>query len=225
MRVARAIGKGDSKGAFEGAMGSAASLALASMAMRRPVGISSLSRYQNSWSNSRMAERDFDRFKICGQINQAGNIPIEQTSVGLAEVVLLSHERDLSGVNPFVLGADLVGEGLLELVGKDAPGVGFDFEVGAGFGVFLEIGEGGFGVIKSGGKGGEGLGVKGDVEVNAPFGRGGVAIKFGEVSEAGEGGGIQDDLVKVSRFVELADGLEGFGVLRVEGEGVGEVDF
>lgn len=127
--------------------------------------------------------------------------------------------------DPIVFGCDLVGEGLLELFGEDSPGVGFDFEMGAGFGVGLEVRESGFGVVESGTEGGEGLGVEGDVEVNAAFGGGGVAVEVGKISEAGEGIGVKDDLVEVGRFVELADRFEGLGVLGVEREGVREVNF
>jgi hypothetical protein len=119
----------------------------------------------------------------------------------------------------------LVGEGLLEMIGEDAPGVSFDFEVGAGFGMFFEIGERGFGVVEGGSERGERGGVKRDVEVNAAFGGGSVAVEFGEIFEAGEGGGVKDDLVEIGGFIELTYGLERFGVLRVEREGVGKVDF
>ena len=50
---------------------------------------------------------------------------------------------------------------------------------------------------------------------------------IGKVFVAGEISAFvaQDDLVKVDGFVEFADGGEGFGVLWVEGKGVGEVEF
>lgn len=131
----------------------------------------------------------------------------------------------LAGTNPVIFGADLVGEGFLEMVWKNAPGVGLDFEMGAGFGMIPEVGEGGFGMIQGRAEGGEGFGVEGDVEVDAAFGGGGVAIEVREVSETGEGAGVEDDLMKIGGFVKLTDRLEGLGVLRIEGEGVGEVDF
>jgi len=56
------------------------------------------------------------------------------------------------------------------MVGENSPGVGLDFEVRAGFGVFLEIGEGRFGMVEGGAEGREGFGVERDVKVNAPFG-------------------------------------------------------
>ena len=43
----------------------------------------------------------------------------------------------------------------MEMIGEDAPGVSFDFEVGAGFGMFFEIGERGFGVVEGGSERGE----------------------------------------------------------------------
>ena len=61
----------------------------------------------------------------------------------------------------------------MEVVGKDAPGVGLDFEMGAGFGMFLEIGKGGFRMIQCRGKGGEGFRIEWNVEVTACFARNG----------------------------------------------------
>ena len=128
-------------------------------------------------------------------------------------------------MDPIILSTDLFSEGLLEMSGEDSPGVSFDFEVGAGFRVVPEVRKSGFSVIEGGAEGGKGLGIEWDVEVYTAFGGAGVAIEVGEVSEAGERIGVEDDLVEVGRFVELTDRLEGFGVLGIEGEGVGEVDF
>ena len=46
----------------------------------------------------------------------------------------------LLAVNPLIFCADLISERNLEVIGEDSPGVSFDFEVGAGFGVFFEVG-------------------------------------------------------------------------------------
>ena len=137
-------------------------------------------------------------------------------------------------LDPLIFGADLVGEGLLEVIGEDSPGVGFDFEVGAGFRVIPEIRERGFGVVEGGGEGREGFGIERDVEMDAAFGlslkcavfslKGGEKLR--KVSEAGDiCSVVEEDLVEVGGFVELTDRFPGFGVLGVEGEGVGEVNF
>lgn len=125
-----------------------------------------------------------------------------------------------AGADPFVFGADLIGQRFLELIGKDSPGVGFDFEVRTGLGMFLEVGERGFGVIEGRGEGRKGFGVKWNVEMDPAFGRCGDAVEVGKIFEAGEWIGVENNLVEIGRFVKLTDGFEGLGVLRVEGKGV-----
>ena len=125
-----------------------------------------------------------------------------------------------AGADPFVFGADLISQRFLELIGKDAPGVGFDFEVRTGFGMFLEVGERCFGVIEGRGEGRKGFGVKWNVEMDPAFGRCGDAVEVGKIFEAGEWIGVENNLVEIGRFVKLTDGFEGLGVLRVEGKGV-----
>lgn len=63
------------------------------------------------------------------------------------------------------------------------------------------------------------------MEVDAAFGRRGRSVEFGKIFVTGEGIGIENDLMKIGRFVKLADGLECVRVLWIEGEGVGEMDF
>ena len=61
--------------------------------------------------------------------------------------------------------------------------------------------------------------------MNPSFGGSCGLVEFRKVLEAGEWGGVEDDLVKVGRFVELLDRRECLIVLRVERKGVGEMDF
>jgi hypothetical protein len=128
-------------------------------------------------------------------------------------------------LNPSKLRADLVGEVFLKILGKDAPGVGFDLEMRAGLGVFREVGQGGLGVVQGRGEGLQRFGVEWDMKVDAALGP---RIKFQvfsfkarkkirEILEANEGfAGFDDDLMEVGRLVEGADGLEGSGVAWVE---------
>ena len=53
----------------------------------------------------------------------------------------------------------------------------------------------------------------------------GCLSKLWQVLEAGERFGVENDLVKVGRFVEGPYRFESFRVLRVEGESIGEMDF
>ena len=50
-------------------------------------------------------------------------------------------------------------------------------------------------------------------------------FKLWEVFEASERFGVENNLVKVGRFVEGPYRFESFRVLRVEGESIGEMDF
>ena len=61
--------------------------------------------------------------------------------------------------------------------------------------------------------------------MNPSFGGGCGLGEFRKVLKAGEWCGVEDDLVKVSRFVELLNRQECLIVLRVEREGVGQMDF
>ena len=74
-----------------------------------------------------------------------------------------------------------------------------------------------------------GLGVEGNVEVDARLGaRGQVGkcgwLDLGEIGEAQEWLPVGNELVEVDWFIEAADGLDGGGVIEVEGESVGKVD-
>ena len=80
-------------------------------------------------------------------------------------------------------------------------------------------------VIEGGGEWCQWFGIERDVEMNTPFGRGGGLGELGKVFKPSERVRVEDHLVQVCRFVELLNGGEGLFVLRVEGEGVGEVDF
>ena len=61
--------------------------------------------------------------------------------------------------------------------------------------------------------------------MNPSFGGGCRLGEFRKVLQAGEWCGVENDLVKVGRFVELLNRQECLIVLRVEREGVGEMDF
>ena len=61
--------------------------------------------------------------------------------------------------------------------------------------------------------------------MNPSFGGGCGLGEFRKVLEAGEWVGVEDNLMKVGWFVELLDRRECLIVLRVEREGVGEMDF
>ena len=111
------------------------------------------------------------------------------------------------------------------MIGKNAPGVGFDFEVRTGLRVVFEIMQGSLCVIEGGGEWCQWFGIERDVEMNTPFGRGCGPGELGKVFKPSERVRVEDHLMQVSRFVELLNGGEGLFVLRVEGEGVGEVEF
>lgn len=49
--------------------------------------------------------------------------------------------------DPMIFGGYLLGEGALEVMGEDAPGVGLDLEVGAEVGVILQDSKGIGGVV------------------------------------------------------------------------------
>ena len=62
------------------------------------------------------------------------------------------------------------------------------------------------------------------MKVNTTLRGGRFSGEFRQVLVAGQGGGVENDLVKISRFVELLDGGEGFLVPGIKGESVREVD-
>lgn len=126
----------------------------------------------------------------------------------------------LLGANPIILSRDLIGQRFLKVSREDAPGVGLDLEVRTGFWKFGEVGEGGFGMIESGREGRKWCGIEGDVKMDAALCGGGFTVEFGKVFEAGQGLGVENDLVKIGGLIELLDGSKGFFVLRIEGEGV-----
>ena len=60
--------------------------------------------------------------------------------------------------------------------------------------------------------------------MNPPFGGRGMPLEQREVLEAGKGLGVENDLMKVGRFVELLDCFQSLGVLGIKGEGVRKMD-
>jgi len=71
--------------------------------------------------------------------------------------------------DPLIFAGDLLFDGAAEVVGEDAPGIGFDFEVVAGVGVLFAPGEDLCGVVAGGAEGWGGFRIEGDVEVDAGF--------------------------------------------------------
>lgn len=61
--------------------------------------------------------------------------------------------------------------------------------------------------------------------MDSAFSGRGCLSKIWEVFEAGERFGVENDLVKIGRFVEGPYRFESFRVLRIEGESVGEMNF
>jgi len=111
--------------------------------------------------------------------------------------------------------------------GEDFPGVGLHLDVLALGGVLAEPVHGAFDVVAGALEAIRGLGVEGDVEVDAPFLAEFVGIRLGEVEgigqvlEAAEGGGgtvIGDDLVEIDGLVEGTELGDHFGGgLQLEG--------
>lgn len=133
--------------------------------------------------------------------------------------------------DPVVFGGDLGFHVTPQGGWEDAPGVGFDFEMGADAGMVGAPLQGIGSVAAGGAQGRGGIGIQRDVKMDAPFagrdfpGRGVEGI--GEIDVAAEPAirVAGDDLVEIGRLIEGTDGGDGAGVAWVDGDGGGEMDF
>ena len=134
-----------------------------------------------------------------------------------------------------ILCCDLFFDRALQSIGKNAPGVGFDFEMLAGVGIsntplqgFLDVG-----VRRTKRVGG--FGIEWDVEMHTCLTEiAGLQVpgidgfeEHRKIFETFEGaiGSTRDDLMKIGRFVELTDRFQRGGIGWVQAQGIGEMDF
>jgi len=131
---------------------------------------------------------------------------------------------------PAVFGGDLFFDGALHGCREDAPGVGFYFKMGADARIGGAESEDVFDLAAGGMEGRFGELIERDVKMDSPLlGIASIGVDGESVREVGMAGdaavGMKlHHLVKISRFVEGADGSDGTFFAWIERDGGREVD-